>query len=252
MKRTAIVTGAAGGIGMATVKALTAEGWSVVALDVLPEKTAREIFINEGVDACYLKCDISDAEQRIAAVRAASDAGEIRLLANVAGVAPRVRADILQMSEESFDRVMGINAKGTLFLTQLVANIMKKNSPDPVGRRGVIVNIASLSSYTSSPERAEYCISKAAVSMLTKLFADRLAREAISVYEVRPGIIKTNMTAVVTEKYDRLIEGGLLPVKRWGYPEDVANAVLVFAGDKLVYSTGEVINVDGGFHIRRL
>jgi len=179
--------------------------------------------------------------------------GRIDILVNNAGVAPRERKDILEMSEESFDFVVGINLKGTLFMTQKVANIMIEGLEGrDQGFNPVIVNIASLSSYTSSPNRGEYCISKAGVSMLTKLFADRLAENGINVYEVRPGIIFTDMTKVVKGKYDKLIDEGLTPIKRWGYPEDIANAVSVFCSGKLNFSTGEVINVDGGFHLKRL
>ncbi len=155
------------------------------------------------------------------------------------------------MTEESYDRVMNINTKGTLFLTQAVANVMKENACIG-GLRGSIVNISSMSAYTSSVSRGEYCISKAGVSMITTLFADRLAEYGILVNEVRPGIIETGMTATVKEKYDNLIAGGLLPIARWGKPEDVAEAVRVLASGKLSYVTGQSIDVDGGFHIRRL
>ena len=175
--------------------------------------------------------------------------GHIDILVNVAGVAPKVRADLLEMTEESYDYVMDINTKGMLFLTQAVANIMIQN-PGPA--RGAIVNISSLSAYTSSVNRGEYCISKAGVSMITKLFADRLAEYGIPVNEVRPGIIATDMTSKVQAKYDALIEGGLLPIKRWGQPEDVASAVVALCNGSLPYVTGQSIDVDGGFHIRRL
>ena len=151
------------------------------------------------------------------------------------------------MTEESYDFVMGINTKGTLFLTQLVANKMIE-----CGAQGSIVNISSMSAYTSSVSRGEYCISKAGVSMITKLFADRLAEYGIMVNEIRPGIIATGMTAKVQEKYDRLIEGGLLPIKRWGKPEDIAAAVWALTSGALPYVTGQSLDVDGGFHIQRL
>ena len=168
------------------------------------------------------------------------------MLVNVAGVAPKVRADLLEMTGESYDYVMDINLKGTFFLTQLAAKKMKHQGS------GYICNISSLSAYTSSVNRGEYCISKAGLSMVTKLFADRLAEYGIAVNEVRPGIIATDMTAGVQEKYDTLIAGDLLPIKRWGTPEDVANAVWTLCNGSLPYVTGQSIDVDGGFHIRRL
>jgi len=176
---------------------------------------------------------------------------EIRALVNVAGVAPKVRMDLLEMTEQSYDRVMDINTKGTLFLTQAVAKRMIANAAED-GVRGSICNISSMSAYTSSVSRGEYCISKAGVSMITTLFADRLAEYGIMVNEIRPGIIATGMTAAVQEKYDRLIDGGLLPIKRWGRPEDVASAVHALCSGALPYMTGQSLNVDGGFHIRRL
>jgi NAD(P)-dependent dehydrogenase (short-subunit alcohol dehydrogenase family) len=155
------------------------------------------------------------------------------------------------MSEESYDYVMDINTKGTLFLTQAVANEMIKNPPEN-GIRGYICNTSSLSAYTSSVNRGEYCISKAGVSMITKLFADRLAEYGIPVNEVRPGIIATDMTEKVKGKYDALIDGGLLPIKRWGTPEDIADAVFALCSGALPYVTGQSLDVDGGFHMRRL
>jgi NAD(P)-dependent dehydrogenase (short-subunit alcohol dehydrogenase family) len=165
----------------------------------------------------------------------------------VAGVAPKVRRDILEMSEESYDYVMGINTKGTLFLTQAVANQMVLQ-----GKGGAIVNISSCSAYTSSTSRGEYCISKAGVSMITKLFADRLAGEGITVNEVCPGIIATGMTEAVREKYDRLIAGGLVPLGRWGTPDDIAKAVVALCDGTLGYMTGASLVLDGGMHIRKL
>jgi NAD(P)-dependent dehydrogenase (short-subunit alcohol dehydrogenase family) len=179
--------------------------------------------------------------------------GRIDVLVNNAGVAPKVRMDILETTEESMDFVLGINLKGTFFLTQLVANIMVEEVKKDIGIKPIVVNISSMSAYTTSVARGEYCISKAGISMITSLYADRLSEFGINVYEIRPGIIKTDMTAVVTGKYDKLIfEDGILPIKQWGFPQDIANAVSVFCSGKLSYSTGEVINVDGGFHLRRL
>jgi 3-oxoacyl-[acyl-carrier protein] reductase len=173
------------------------------------------------------------------------------LLVNNAGVAPEVRADILEASEESFDRLIRINVKGPYFLTQLAARWMIEQHKLG-GRPRKIVTISSVSAYTASVNRGDYCIAKAALSMLTPLYAARLAEHGISVYEIRPGLIRTDMTGPVKEKYDKLINGGLTPIKRWGTPEDVGKAVAAIAQDLLPFSTGEVINVDGGFHLRRL
>ena len=170
---------------------------------------------------------------------------------NNAGVAPKVRADLLEMSEESFDRVVGINTKGNMFLTQAVAKQMIRQEPLG-GRKGVIVNVSSCSAVVSSISRGEYCVSKAGVSMLTTLYADRLACEGILVHEVRPGVIATDMTGTVKAKYDDLIAKGTFPIARWGQPEDVANAVSALCSDKFLYSTGNYIDIDGGFHIPRL
>ena len=155
------------------------------------------------------------------------------------------------MTEESYDTVMEINTKGTLFLTQAAAREMISN-PLENGIRGYICNISSLSAYTSSTSRGEYCISKAGVSMITKLFADRLAEFGIPVNEVRPGIISTDMTEKVKDKYDALIDGGLLPIKRWGTPSDIASAIFALCSGALPYVTGQSLDVDGGFHLRRL
>jgi len=179
--------------------------------------------------------------------------GRMDMLVNNAGVAPDVRADLLEASEASFDRVMGTNLKGPFFLTQVVARWMvEMTSAGQGGPAPKIVTISSISSYTASTNRGDYCLAKAALSMLTPLFAARLAEHGINVYEIRPGIIETDMTSAVKDKYDRLIENGLTPIQRWGTPEDVGKAVAAIAQNLLPFSTGEVINVDGGFHVRRL
>ncbi len=250
MKRSALVTGGARGIGLAVVRKLAAEGWQVAAMGRAPEAEAAPRLA--GTDAFYIAGDVADAAARERAIAACVEAfGRLDALVNVAGIAPRQRLDLLEMTEESFDEVIGVNLKGTLFLSQLAARQMLRQQPTD-DRRGVIVNVGSLSSYASSVNRGEYCISKAGVSMVTRLLADRLAAEAIPVFEVRPGIIATDMTAGVAEKYDRRIADGLLPIARWGRPEDVANAVAVLCSGALTYCTGEVLNVDGGFHIPRL
>lgn len=248
MKKIAIVTGAAGGIGFATVKKLTADGFVVAAADVLPAEQVQEKFAAFKEQCRYYTADIGSSTQRAALVDAVySELGDVTVLVNVAGVAPRQRNDILQMTEESYDFVMNINTKGTFFLTQAVANRMIK-AP---GKK-YIVNISSMSAYTVSTNRGEYCISKAGVSMITKLFAERLAEYGILVNEIRPGIIATGMTSTVKEKYDALISCGLLPVARWGQPEDIAAGVSALCSGLLDYTTGQSIDIDGGFHIRSL
>ena len=240
----AIVTGVLGGIGKETALALCKKGYTVVGMDVVDTPTLTDF---DGYEFTYVKGDLSSSEDRDALVSAAKEKGKVSVLVNVAGVAPKVRRDILEMTEESYDFVMGINTKGTLFLTQAVAREMVAN-----GKGGSIVNISSCSAYTSSVSRGEYCISKAGVSMVTKLFADRLAVEGITVNEICPGIIRTGMTAAVKEKYDRLIEGGLVPLGRWGEPEDIAKAVVALTDGTFGYTTGQSFILDGGMHIRKL
>ena len=254
MKPTALVTGAAGGIGFAVTRRLIRDGYRVLALDILPEQSTRvtQQFAPLGADAAYLSGDITSSEDRHRALeQALALTGRLDLLVNVAGISPRVRADLLEMSEESYDRVMAVNTKGPFFLSQLGARQMLSQPPQE-GRRGTMVNISSMSAYTSSVNRGEYCISKAGVSMMTKLFADRLSDDGVLVYEIRPGIIATDMTVVVKDKYDALIQNGLLPMSRWGQPEDIAAGVSVLASGQLAYSPGQVLNIDGGFHLRRL
>jgi len=244
MKKIAIVTGVAGGIGKASGIELAKRGYTVVGMG---RNDSPDLSDFEGLDLIYVSGDISSREDRERLVGTAVEAGEIAVLVNVAGVAPKVRRDVLEMTEESYDLVMGINTKGTLFLTQAVANVMVKQ-----GKGGSIVNISSCSAYTSSTSRGEYCISKAGVSMITKLFADRLAVEGITVNEICPGIIATGMTEAVKEKYDRLIEGGLVPLGRWGEPIDIAKAVVALSDGTFGYTTGESFIIDGGMHIRKL
>lgn len=245
-----IVSGCARGIGEAVARKLLQEGCCVTGMS----RTDKEqvVAAYDSPNFAYVQGDLGNREDREALVQCAlTQFGRIDGLVNVAGVAPRVRADLLEMTEESYDFVMNINTKGTMFLTQAVAKEMLKNTSEN-GIKGHICNISSISAYTSSVNRGEYCISKAGVTMLTKLFADRLAEEGIMVNEILPGIIATSMTEKVKGKYDALIDGGLLPIKRWGQPEDIAEAVYTLVSGKLPYMTGQSINIDGGFHIRRL
>ena len=254
--KVAIVTGASRGIGNAIAAKLASEGYAIVAVGTSDAAKISEnlaAISRFGAPFAYVQADVSSVAGRQAIVDGAlGQFGRIDVLVNNAGVAPKVRMDILETTEESLDRVLGINLKSTFFLSQAVANVMCREVKEIAGIAPTIVNISSISAYTSSTQRAEYCISKAAISMVTLLYADRLAAEGINVYEVRPGVINTEMTAVVKDKYDALIDGGLTPIKRWGQPEDVANAVAVVCSGMLRFSTGEAINVDGGFHIRRL
>ncbi len=251
MKKVAIITGAVGGIGFATVEKFNKEGYAIVAMDIVNEEIGNEKLASMN-DFVYVSGNLASCEDRVKLVDAAiSKYGRIDVLVNVAGVAPKVRNDILEMTEESYDFVMGINTKGTLFLTQLVANQMIKQEKVD-GAKGYIVNVSSCSAYTSSTSRGEYCISKAGATMITKLFADRLSSESITVNEICPGIIATGMTEKVKEKYDNLIAGGLVPLGRWGLPEDCANAIYALSSGQLGYTTGQSIIVDGGMHIQRL
>ena len=255
-KRVGLVTGGGRGIGRAISVELAKKGWMVVANyyqnAVSADETVAQIHTLGGC-ACAIQADIGVSADRARLMdKILSDYERIDLLVNNAGVAPRQRKDILEVSEPSYDEVMTVNLKGSFFLTQAVARVMIKliktqNIADPI-----IINIGSMSAYTSSPERSEYCLSKAGVSMMTLLFADRLAEFGIRVYEIRPGIVSTDMTREALQRYDRLIAEGLTPIRRHGEPLDVARAVAVVAEGCLPYSTGEVINIDGGFHIRRL
>jgi len=255
-KKIALVTGASRGIGAGIVYQLLADGYRIVAVSRGPLEESGEPemmdLVRSSEDVVYVSADIACREDRARILEETIKfgGGRIDVLVNNAGVAPKIRTDILEVSEESWDEVMDVNLKGTMFLTQLVANVMTKQQID--GITGIIVNIGSTSAWASSPNRAEYCVSKAGIAMLTTLYADRLAESGILVYEIRPGVIATKMTQVVKAKYDGLIERGDFPIPRWGQPKDIALAVSSLCEGKLCYSTGEIINVDGGYHIRRL
>lgn len=252
----AIVTGASRGIGRGIATALGVQGWTVVINyrgNVAAAQETAAAVEAAGGRAVVVQADVGVAAQRELLVQQTLDqGGRIDLLVNNAGMAPRQRMDLLQTTEASYDEVMAVNLKGPFFLTQRVANVMIELLQQGLIADPKIINIGSMSAYTASVNRGEYCISKAGMGMMTALFADRLAAYGILVYEVRPGVIATDMTSAVKERYDALIEGGLTPVKRWGEPDDVARAVLAIAQGYLPFSTGEVINVDGGFHLRRL
>jgi NAD(P)-dependent dehydrogenase (short-subunit alcohol dehydrogenase family) len=259
----ALVTGAARGIGRGIAVELARLGFSVAINDISDPAVAEECrtlcaqVAPRPVSASFefFQADIAQSTDRARLLdEVRSRFGWIDLLVNNAGIAPQVRKDILEASEESFDRLLAVNLKGPYFLTQAVANFWVSD-PDALrsrARKPKIVTISSVSAYAVSLNRAEYCVSKAALSMLTPLFAVRLAEYGIQVFEIRPGVIATDMTSSVKEKYDRMIQEGAWPLRRWGTPEDVGRAVAAIAEERLPFSTGEVINVDGGFHLRRL
>jgi 3-oxoacyl-[acyl-carrier protein] reductase len=255
-RRVALVTGGGRGIGLGVSRALVADGFDLAICGVREEAavadTMRDL-AKSGRVVQYVQADVSKAEDRaklIAAVRERFK--RLDVLVNNAGVAPSVRADILDAGEESFDRLIGINLKGPYFLTQLAARWMRDQRSADASFAGCIVNVSSVSATVASVNRGDYCISKAGVGMATQLWAARLAEFGIGVYEVRPGVIKTDMTAGVVEKYDKLIADGLLLQPRWGSPEDVGKAVAVLARGDLPYSTGQVLMVDGGLTSQRL
>ncbi|HHW09916.1 MAG TPA: 3-ketoacyl-ACP reductase [Firmicutes bacterium] len=257
-QKTALVTGAGRGIGRAIALTLADAGFNVV-INYARNKEAAQAVLSEieqkGGRGLLVQGDIKQAEDRARLVGEAMQAfGRIDVLVNNAGVAPRERKDILEATEDIFDEVLATNIKGPYFLTQLVAREMIKivESKAIEDYRPVIVNITSISASTVSTSRGEYCISKAGAAMITKLYAVRLAPYGIGVYEIRPGIIATDMTAAVKEKYDALFAQGITPIARWGLPEDVAKAVKAIVTGAFPYSTGEVIHVDGGFHLRVL
>jgi 3-oxoacyl-[acyl-carrier protein] reductase len=258
-KKTALITGASRGIGRGIAVELARAGYGVAinyAGNAEAAAEALSLVKAAGGEGFVAQADIAVAADRERLVRETRHQfGRIDLLVNNAGVAPNVRADLLDAGEASFDRLFGINLKGPFFLTQQVAKQMLQQERDGEGFRGRIVNITSISAYTASINRGDYCMVKAGLAMMTKLFAERLANDGINVYEIRPGVIATDMTGGVKEKYDKLIlkdEPGITPIRRWGKPEDVGRAVRAIAEDRFPFSTGAVFDVDGGFHLHRL
>ncbi len=256
-QKVAAVTGSRRGIGLAVAEELAKLGYRVLMTGVTEEQETEGLIAglkSSGVDVCYIKCDISSSNDRLNFFTTIKERyGRLDLLVNNAGTAPKKRLDILETTEENYDFVLDTNLKGTFFMCQSAANAMidfKNLGLDNYTPR--IINVASISSYTSSTNRGEYCISKAGVSMVTSLFADRLAEFGIPVFEIRPGIIMTDMTAGVKSKYEKLIEDGITPIRRFGTPKDVADCVLSLESGLLDFATGQIINADGGFHIRRL
>jgi NAD(P)-dependent dehydrogenase (short-subunit alcohol dehydrogenase family) len=255
-RRVALVTGASRGIGRAIAIELGRIRYDVLinyrANAAEAERTLEEVKV-VGARGDTFGADVGNDDDRQRLVTHTRERfGRLDLLVNNAGIAPEKRMDLLETSMESFDRLLNVNLKGPFFLSQLVARWMIEQKDSIHDYAPAIVNIGSVSAYAASPERAEYCVAKAGMAMMTKVFAARLAEEGINVYEIRPGVIATDMTAAVKEKYDKQIADGLTPIKRWGTPEDVGRAVAAIAAGSFPFSTGEVINVDGGFHLRRL
>jgi NAD(P)-dependent dehydrogenase (short-subunit alcohol dehydrogenase family) len=252
----ALVTGSGRGIGRGIALELGTLGYSVLVNYFQNESAARETaaaVAAAGGRAIAVQADVASAADRERLVaETLRHFARIDVLVNNAGVPVAERRDLLQATEQSWDRVLDINLKGPYFLTQRVAREMIRLRETGAVERPKIINISSVSAYAVSPDRGEYCVAKAAMSMMTHLFATRLAEHGIQVFEIRPGVISSDMTAPVRAKYDRLIADGLTPISRWGQPSDVAKAVAAVVSDFFPFSTGDVINVDGGFHLRRL
>jgi NAD(P)-dependent dehydrogenase (short-subunit alcohol dehydrogenase family) len=268
MNPVALITGASRGIGRGIPRELARVGYDLIINFVsnhsAAKSTAAECRQAASAAGLSIRAELCQADIALTAARqsliafAQAEFGRLDLLVNNAGIAPAVRADLLEAGEESFDRLLQVNVKAPFFLTQLAAKWMIEQAQagtsaqlDPP-RKPKIVTISSISAYTASVNRGDYCISKAALSMLTPLYAARLASFGIQVYEIRPGIISTDMTLPVQERYDQLIASGLTPIARWGTPTDVGKAVVALALELFPFSTGDILNVDGGFHLRRL
>jgi len=258
MNKVALVTGGSRGIGFGIAEKLAAEKWDLVINGVRDDAAVTEPLARlraMGIRVGYARGDVGSVEGRAAIVKATKEftgGKALNLLVNNAGVAPKVRADLLEMGEESYDYVIDTNLKGVFFLTQAFARDMVAARKADPKFTAYIISITSISATVVSINRGEYCIAKAGLSMMSQLFAARLGSDGIPVYEVRPGVIKTDMTAGVTEKYDKLIAGGLSIQPRWGYPEDVGKAVAALARGDFPFSTGQVVMVDGGLIVPRL
>jgi 3-oxoacyl-[acyl-carrier protein] reductase len=255
-RKVALVTGGSRGIGLGIARALAASGFSLALNGRRPAPdvaTAIAEFTRLGIDVLYIQADVADLATHGPMLRQVRERfGRLDVLVNNAGVAPEVRADILDASPESFDRLIAINLRGPYFLTQSAARWMVEQRRADGSFRGCVVNVSSVSAAVASTNRGDYCVSKAGVAMATKLWAARLAEFGVDVYEVRPGVIATDMTAGVKAKYDALIADGLTLEKRWGTPDDVGRAVAALARGDVPYATGQVLNIDGGMTIRRL
>jgi NAD(P)-dependent dehydrogenase (short-subunit alcohol dehydrogenase family) len=256
MNKIAFITGGTRGIGFGVALALGKAGFDLAVNGMRNEgdvTDALEELRNLGVNVAYFQGNVAVREDRQAMLdKILSHFGAVNVLVNNAGIAPRERADILHAKEEIWDEVMEINLKGPYFLTQIFANyFVEKKLENPLFEASII-NISSISAFVASVNRGEYCISKAGIAMATKLWATRLGEYDIPVYEIQPGIIKTDMTAGVVEKYDKLFQEGISLQRRWGLPDDVGKVAAMLAQGHLPYATGQVIKVDGGLHIQRL
>jgi 3-oxoacyl-[acyl-carrier protein] reductase len=256
MKRVALITGGSRGIGFGIAKHLAENNFDIAINGVREETEIAEVLKelrNTGAEVLYCQGDVSSTEDRKKILQQVKKHfGKLHVLVNNAGVAPKERKDILETTEESFDRLIAINLKSTYFLTQQVANWMIEQKKTDASFQSCIINVSSISATVASVNRGEYCVSKAGLSMVTQLFAVRLGEFDIPVYEVRPGVIYTDMTSGVKEKYDKMINEGLCVQQRWGYPDDVGKAVAALALGSFPYSTGQVIMVDGGLTLSRL
>ena len=254
--RVAIVTGASRGIGRAIALKLGQQNFSVVVNYFRSSQAADELVASiqqAGSEAKAVQADVGTAAGRKALIDTAYDEwGRLDVLVNNAGITSQGRKDLLEATEESWDQVFDTNLKGPFFMSQLAANRMILQSENETPEARVIINLSSISAYATSSNRADYCIAKAGMQMMTWLFAERLAESGIQVFEVCPGVIASDMTAPVQDKYDKLIADGLSPIRRWGQPDDVAQTITALVSGSFPCSTGDRINVDGGFHIRRL
>jgi NAD(P)-dependent dehydrogenase (short-subunit alcohol dehydrogenase family) len=255
-RRVALVTGGSRGIGLGIARSLADDGFDLAingVREAAQVANALDPLRQRGVEVHYCRGDVSVTADRQAIIDSVrSKFARLDVLVNNAGVAPLVRDDILVSTEESYDRVMGINLKGPYFLTQIAAQWMVEQKKADAAFRGVVINVTSVNATEASINRGEYSISKAGLAMATQLWAHRLAEFGILVYEVRPGIVRTDMNAQVREKYDRLIASGAIVENRWGEPEDIGRAVAMLARGDLTYATGNVLKIDGGMTIRRL
>jgi len=259
MKAASLITGSSRGIGRGIALELAAAGSHDIVINYAGNEAAALECQQLCLDAAkgqirveIVQGDISEAADRAALIDFVREKfGRLDLLVNNAGVAPNVRADILDAGEESFDRLININLKGPYFLTQLAAKLMNETPALPEAPRAV-VTVSSISAFTASVNRGDYCIAKAGLAMMTKLYAARLAEFGINVFEIPPGVIATDMTGAVKEKYDQMFADGLTPINRWGQPSDIGKAVVAIAKGLFPYSTGQVFNVDGGYHLHIL
>lgn len=256
MRKVSLITGGGRGIGLGISQCLAGEGHNLVICGRRAETQVRDVLSalrTAGVEVLYIQADVASRDDRSQLLEKIKEHfGCLNVLVNNAGVAPENRADVLEATEESYDRVMDVNLKGPYFLTQAAASWMIKQKQADSNYEGCVINISSISATVASPNRGDYCISKAGLSMATRLWAARLGEFGIPVYEVRPGIVMTDMTAAVKERYDKLIAGGLTIQRRWGLPDDIGKAVAMLVRGDLAYSTGQVIMVDGGLMIHRL